>query len=439
MSFSARWVSLAVIGWLVYAFVRALGIMIILDLPAYDWQWYVALIAWLLGLTLYILGLFPRSKRAAGVLLSLLGWALLGYNGFGQTVRLYPARADKASLSFWAFSDLSEMPAPVLDDLHAAGGRLYLSLGDNAVKDERGRALRLGLQRLAHHQVEVVLSPYASDFLSVPVHIEWIANVQATVRFLEQENVSNVSGLIGDAERPLKMPPDVLGSEQAGFDQTVEALGDFITWMKMEHPKLRLGVTANWPWYLDRLDGDADLARTQRSPVDPPGGWGFLNVMTYSSYVPASWRAYYVYVVERAIALQYDTDRPSHLIGLVGGGFPWEPLLDFDGLVRDAQLSRALGVREIVVFQLNGALEAFGEDFVRRFAEAVNNAPVDLNVDIPFSRPASVLIFSVLVVDALFDARRHGGWPGVSWLIVSSIITKWATARLTQTPDWPSN
>ena len=68
-----------------------------------------------------------------------------------------------------------------------------------------------------------------SDFLSVPVHTEWIANVQATVHFLEHEQVSNVSGLIGDAELPLKMPPDFLGSEQASFEQTVEALGNLIT------------------------------------------------------------------------------------------------------------------------------------------------------------------------------------------------------------------
>jgi len=69
------------------------------------------------------------------------------------------------------------------------------------------------------------------------------------------------------------------------------------------------------------------------------------------------------------------------LIGLVGKGMPGEPLLDFDDLVRDARLSRALGVHEIAVFQLDWALQVFGEDFVRRLTAAVNGPQSDVTVE----------------------------------------------------------
>ena len=116
------------------------------------------------------------------------------------------------------------------------------------------------------------------------------------------------------------------------------------------------------------------------------------------------------------------SQRRAHLfalwrfIGLVGGGFPWEPVLNFDDLVRDARLSRALGVREIVVFQLDGAHQQFGPDFVRRFTAAVNSPQPE--VVVPFSRPASLLIYGAAVADALLDAHGLWGWLWIAWAIV---------------------
>ncbi len=139
--------------------------------------------------------------------------------------------------------------------------------------------------------------------------------------------------------------------------------------------------------------------------------------MTYSSYFPSAWRAYYVYVVERAMARRYPAAPASHLIGLVGGGFPGEALLDFEDLVRDARISRALGVREIVVFQLDGALRAWGDDFVRRLNAAVNGSQPSVSVAVPFSRPASAMLYSAVVADGLLDIRKWGlVW--IAWAIV---------------------
>ena len=48
---------------------------------------------------------------------------------------------------------------------------------------------------------------------------------------------------------------------------------DLIEETKEEYPDLDLGVTADWTFYIDTLDGDPDLSIVQRSPVDPPGTW----------------------------------------------------------------------------------------------------------------------------------------------------------------------
>ena len=123
----------------------------------------------------------------------------------------------------------------------------------------------------------------------------------------------------------------------------------------------------------------------------------------------------------------------SYLIGVVG--YSADPLLDFDDLVRDARLSRAMGTQEIVVFYLNGALRDFGDDFVRRLAEAVNTTDPDLIVQAPFSRPASLILYGFNFADALLDVRS---WKGLllatGWMVASGIIAFRSTHHTTQRP-----
>jgi hypothetical protein len=46
------------------------------------------------------------------------------------------------------------------------------------------------------------------------------------------------------------------------------------------------------------------------------------------TYYPSDWRGYYVYLHEMGMARLYPASQRSHLIGLVGAGFPGEPLLE---------------------------------------------------------------------------------------------------------------
>lgn len=422
MSIMARWLALTLLGWVIYAMVRALWTTIYLGAPLYDWQWYLAIVGLLVGLCARIARCLPRSKMVAATFGGLLIWAVVGYGGFWQTVHLYPAHVPPVPISFWASSAIGEAQEAVLQDLRTAGGWLYVTVDRQPFDEERRQILIARLRRLAAYDIEVYLAPYLPDFLSVPVHDEWIANVWETAALVHDEDLTNVHGVIGDAERPFRAPFDFLGIERDAFLRTMCDLDSLVRQLRREYPDFSAGVTAGWPLHVDGLDGDPDLSITYRSPVDPPGNWGFVNVMTYSSYFPPSWRAYYVYLTEQMTARRYPDCRPSHLIGLVGGGFAWEPLLDFDDLVRDARLSRALGVREIVVFQLTDALMVFGDDFVGRLAAAVNDTPSDLTVEVPFSRPISVFLYSIAAADALLDAR---GWRGLllfGWMAASAII-----------------
>ena len=103
--------------------------------------------------------------------------------------------------------------------------------------------------------------------------------------------------------------------------------------------------------------------------------------------------------------------------------------MSFEELVRDARISRALGVREIAVFQLDSALRMFGEDFVRRLNEAVNGEEVIEPVNIPFSRPVSVMFYGIAVADSLLDALFSRTWLLVLWIGVSGILAWW-TSRI---------
>lgn len=415
-----RCLALTLIGWFAYALARALWTIVYLGAPLYDWQWYPAIIAWLIVLVVRVLWRLPRSRLTTLVLIGLFAWTVAGYNGFGRVAQVSPANAPPIPISFWAFGGILQAPETVLEDLHSAGGWLYLSIGD--LEGENGRTKIAGLQRLAKHGIGVYLMPPASDFLSVPVHDEWIANAQKMADTVQNVGLTNVRGIIGDVEHPRHTSLDVLAVDQDDLFQTVRDLDGLIQLMKGEYPNLELGVTALWPLYMDNLDGDLDLSIIHRSTVDPPGSWDYINVMTYSSYFPPSWRAYYVYLIERAMAQRYPEHQPSHLIGLVGGGFPGEPLLDFDDIVRDARLSRAMGVREIVVFQLDGALEVFGDDFIRRFTAAVNDVQSDSTVKVTFSRPASALLYGVVAADALLDVRSWKGLLLIAWMALSGLV-----------------
>ncbi|MFN8594925.1 MAG: hypothetical protein U0559_01890 [Anaerolineae bacterium] len=158
-------------------------------------------------------------------------------------------------------------------------------------------------------------------------------------------------------ESPLNMPLDWLGRDRSNFDRMINQLRDSLERIHRQFPNLQIGVTAMWPqfarwagWRYRSGDGAAQS-------VDPPGNWDFINLMTYSSYYPADWRSYYIYVHETALTRLYPAIRRSHLIGLVGAGFPGEPLLN-SMIWCGCLAGRALGVQEIVIFQMTDALQA---------------------------------------------------------------------------------
>lgn len=429
-----RWLTLVLAGWLLYGMTRALGAITRLGAPLYDWQWYPGLIALLVGLTVHVVWGLPRTKRTALAFTGLLIWIVIGYSGFWQTIELAPAQTAPVPISFWV-SGTDDLSDTVLEDIQSAGGYLYRIAGEKSIEGENRQALIAELDRLSKYDIEVYLTSNVSDYLSVPVHDEWIVLVRKIAAFIHDENLPNVRGVVGDAERPLKaeMPFDILGLDRDGFFHTVQDYKDLIEETKEEYPDLDLGVTADWTFYIDTLDGDPDLSIVQRSPVDPPGTWDYTNAMIYSSYHPPSWRAYFVYSVEQALARRCPDCQRSYLIGVVG--YSADPLLDYDDLVRDARLSRAMGTQEIVVFYLNGALRDFGDDFVRRLAEAVNNTDPDLVVQVPFSRPASSILYGITFADALLDVRS---WKGLllalGWMVSSGVIAFHSTRHTTVKP-----
>jgi hypothetical protein len=96
--------------------------------------------------------------------------------------------------------------------------------------------------------------------------------------------------------------------------------------------------------------------------------------------------------------------------------------LNFEDLVRDARLSRAMGVREIVIFQLTNALRVFGDDFVGRVARAINASNPEPVMTVAFSRPVSLIFYGTVLLDALLDVHGSQMWLWSGWLIASGAM-----------------
>lgn len=255
----ARWLTLGLAGWLLYGMARALWAIIRLGAPLYDWQWYPGLIALLIGLTVHIVWGLPRTRRTTLAFTGLLIWVIIGYSGFWQTIELTPAQTAPVPISFWV-SGTDDLPDTILEDIQSAGGYLYRIAGEGSIEGKNRQALIAELDRLSTYDIEVYLTSNVSDFLSVPVHDEWIVLVQKLAAFIHDEDLTNVRGIVGDAEIPLKaeMPVDILGLDRSGFSRTIHEYEDLIGRMRREHHFCRCtaGYTQlEWAIIDSELDG----------------------------------------------------------------------------------------------------------------------------------------------------------------------------------------
>ena len=223
-SFLRTWLGLTLAGGLGYTFLRALATMIALGTPWYDWQWYVPLTAFLIGLALQVAWSWPPPRPLRWIYVGLLAWLIGGCSPPGLQEHLVLAGTPPVTISFWAYTDFRQMPEPVLADLRASHALLYLHAPTQTFDGDSGQNLASGLRRLAAQNIPVVLMPPASDFLSTPVRREWIARAQLAAAFLRRDRILNVRGLIGDAEIPMHAPLDLMGTHAADVEATTREL-----------------------------------------------------------------------------------------------------------------------------------------------------------------------------------------------------------------------
>ncbi len=60
------WLAVAILGWVFYALIRALIAVVFLDVPFYDWQWYLPAIGLLIGVPLYLTWRVLRRRSLLG-------------------------------------------------------------------------------------------------------------------------------------------------------------------------------------------------------------------------------------------------------------------------------------------------------------------------------------------------------------------------------------
>lgn len=209
LKFISHWIALVVLGWLTYALVRGLLAIIYLGVPFYDWQWYLPIIAVLMGLPVYILWSRSRSgkrliRRSAVVIFTvLLYWIVIGYGGFEQLVHLSLTNNPVVPISFWAFSDFRQTPDTIPEDIQATHGAIYLDAGSRPLEGGGREVFVTAMRRLAAYNIPVYWAVSTPNFLSVPVATQWTDNVCQAARLVSEENLIGIHGFIGDVEPPM--------------------------------------------------------------------------------------------------------------------------------------------------------------------------------------------------------------------------------------------
>src|SRR5262245_18687933 len=95
-----RWLALSLGGWLAYVLARGLWTVVTLGMPFFDWQWYLAGLLLVLSLPVRILFRLRRGRAVTFILTLLTAWLMLGYNGFGHTIRLKVESQPAIPISF---------------------------------------------------------------------------------------------------------------------------------------------------------------------------------------------------------------------------------------------------------------------------------------------------------------------------------------------------
>ena len=403
---------------LILALTRALFIFVSLGAPIYDWQWYIGIICILILILLRVFRILHGFKLFIIILSILILWIVPGYFGFWRKRHLDLTDSPHLRISYWTGSGIIRTSNRILGDLNATSSTLYISIGRNEFDGEYTNSLVKGIRRIAGYNVPVYLCPRASDFVSLPVYGEWAENVRSAVQLVRRENLQNVHGIIGDVEKPYISPWGFFAPRSDELSDMISSQEKLIRYIQREHSDLEIGITAFIWLYLDDCDEDADLSGILKTTANPLQEWDFINVMTYSSFFPSSWRPYFVYLVEKVISNQLPQKRTSYLIGLIGKAGVGEPLMEPGDIVRDARIIRATGAEEVIVYQLIPAVQRYGDDFVKNIYGRVNNS-IGKEVIVPFSRPVSLMVYGILLADVILALLSYKG------IIVLLLLMAW--------------
>lgn len=305
------------LGCLIYSCVRGLQTYISIGAPFVDWSWYLLIIAALVWLLLRMGFRAVGDKLWLGGLAVLFAFLAIGFGAFGYHFALPMAQSPNPPITFWAAADVNYFSNTVLDDVKNAGGILYIAIDSATFKEPSTPKEFVGQINLATEQgIQIVLLPPVSDFLSAPVHEEWITNTQLAMTFARENNLP-ITGFIADAEPPLNKSWDVFGFGASEVKRAEQNTRHFLESAQSTVPQFKQEVTSIFPLFADGFDDDNDLAILLQSPVDPPGNWSLLNLQAYTSYMPEESRTYYLWLAHAgdANAISKQANKLSHRSG----------------------------------------------------------------------------------------------------------------------------
>ena len=363
---------------------------------------------------------FNRRNLIGIALIAFLGInTLLSYNGYNLDV-IIPDTDNEIKISFWSHWNASGYSDELLNQLKIFNSSLYVFTPDHVVESQPS-AFNDSMHRFMNYSIEIYLcaTPFG-DFSAIYNWERYRNKTLEIAQFIISENLTTcVKGFINDVESPHYFTDelfaflntgDLIGlgryiCNSANSQEYLEAVQGYgLLNDELQALGFETHITAMLQGLIDIVDYDTSVQSLLQYAAFPPYNYDIYNVMLYRSIVEGD-----TYLVEsnpyftssyiKLMKHKFGTDAVSISLGVVNQGV----YQDFNEIVTDVKICKDMGVKEVVIFKLQGTHGLTGAFGYNTSAISVLNNSIYVNSDtvIRYERSATLSQTLIYLLDLL--------------------------------------